>query len=56
MRRAIYRTGDRRALVHVIDDPRAASLVVVVQGPGETDAARVVREGAPVAAEEILAA
>jgi hypothetical protein len=53
---AIYRTRDRRALVHVIDDARAASLIVVVQGPGEVDVAATVREGVLVTTEEVVVA
>ncbi len=53
---AIYRTRDRRALVHVIDDARAASLIVVVQGPGEAEVAAAVRGVVPVDAEEVVAA
>jgi hypothetical protein len=53
---AIYRTRDRQALVHVIDDARAASLIVVVQGPGEVEVAAAVREGVPVATEEVVVA
>ncbi len=40
----------------MIDDARAASLIVVVQGPGEAEVAATVRSGVPVDAEEIVAA
>ena len=53
---AIYRTPDRQALVYVINDARAPSLIVIVQGPGEAAVAAAVRAGVAVAAEEIVAA
>ena len=52
----IYRTGDRQALVHVINDPRAASLIVVVQGPDEAETAALLRAGTVVAAQELVTA
>lgn len=53
---AIYRTRDRRALVHVIDDARAASLIVVVQGPAEAEVVATVRGAVAVAKEEVVLA
>lgn len=53
---AIYRTRDRQALVHVIDDARSAALVVIVQGPTEAVVAGAVRAGVAVATEEIVTA
>ena len=53
---SIYRTRDRQALVYVINDARAPSQIVIVQGPGEAGVAAAVREGIAVAAEEIVSA
>lgn len=53
---AIYRTGDRQALVYVINDARAPSLILIVQGPGEAAVAAAVRAAVAVAAEEIVSA
>lgn len=52
----IYRTRDRQALVHVIDDARAASLLVIVQGPDEADTAARLRARIPVVAQELVTA
>lgn len=52
----IYRTGDRQALVHVIDDARAPSLLVVVQGPDEAETAARIRAGIAVVAQELVTA
>ncbi len=52
----IYRTRDRQALVHVIDDARAASLLVIVQGPDEAETAARLRARIPVAAQELITA
>jgi hypothetical protein len=52
----IYRTADRQALVHVINDARAASLLVVVQGPDEAETAALLRAGTVVAAQELVTA
>jgi hypothetical protein len=51
----IYRTGDRQALVHVINDARAASLIVVVQGPDAAETAARLRAGIAVVAQELIA-
>ncbi len=52
----IYRTRDRQALVHVIDDARAASLIVVVQGLDAAETAALLRAEIPVAAQELITA
>ena len=52
----IYRTPDRQALVHVINDPRAAALLVIVQGPDAAEAAARLRAKTVVAAQELVTA
>lgn len=53
---AIYRTRDRQALVYVINDARAPSILLIVQGPDEAATAATLRAGVPVTAEEIVTA
>jgi hypothetical protein len=53
---AIYRTRDRQALVYVINDARAPSILIIVQGPAEAAVAAIVRAGVPFLSEEIVAA
>jgi hypothetical protein len=42
--------------VHVIDDARAASLLVIVQGPDEAETAARLRARIPVLAQELVTA
>ncbi|MEP7121353.1 MAG: hypothetical protein ABJE95_10605 [Byssovorax sp.] len=50
----IYRTRNRTDLVHVIDDPRAASLIIVVQGLDAAETAALLRKHVAVAAQELV--